>query len=35
MQWYLVDTAAALLATFGFVPQVIKMLRTKWALDGS
>lgn len=29
MQWYLIGTAAALLITFGFVPQVIKLLRTK------
>ena len=29
MGWYLVGTGAALLTTFGFVPQVIKMLRTK------
>ena len=33
MQWYLVGTAAALLTTFGFVPQVIKMFRTKSVRD--
>jgi len=33
MQWYLIGTAAALLTTFGFVPQVIKMLRTKSVRD--
>jgi MtN3 and saliva related transmembrane protein len=33
MQWYLVGTVAALLTTFGFVPQVRKMLRTKSVKD--
>ena len=33
MQWYIIGTAAALLTTFGFVPQVIKMLRTKSVRD--
>ena len=33
MQWYLIGTVAALLTTFGFVPQVIKMLRTKSVKD--
>ena len=33
MQWYILGTAAALLTTFGFVPQVIKMLRTKSVKD--
>ena len=33
MPWYLIGTAAALLTTFGFVPQVIKMLRTKSVRD--
>ena len=33
MHWYLVGTAAALLTTFGFVPQIIKMLRTKSVRD--
>ncbi|TET25584.1 MAG: hypothetical protein E3J67_03575 [Dehalococcoidia bacterium] len=33
MQWYVIGTVAALLTTFGFVPQVIKMLRTKSVRD--
>ena len=33
MQWYVIGTAAALLTTFGFVPQVIKMFRTKSVRD--
>ncbi len=33
--WYLVGIAAALLTTFGFVPQIIKMLRTKSSRDVS
>ena len=33
MPWYLIGIAAALLTTFGFVPQVIKMLRTKSVKD--
>ena len=33
MQWYVIGTVAALLTTFGFVPQVIKMLRTKSVKD--
>lgn len=33
MLWYFVGAAAALLTTFGFVPQVIKMLRTKSVRD--
>jgi len=33
MPWYLIGIAAALLTTFGFVPQVIKMLRTKSVRD--
>lgn len=33
MHWYLVGTMAALLTTFGFVPQIIKMLRTKSVSD--
>ncbi len=28
MQWYLVGTVAALLTTFGFVPQIVKMVKT-------
>jgi len=35
MEWYLIGTAAALLTTFGFVPQIIKMYRTKCARDVS
>ncbi|MCZ7400930.1 MAG: SemiSWEET family transporter [Candidatus Methanoperedens sp.] len=31
--WYLLGTAAAVLTTFGFVPQIIKMHRTKSARD--
>ncbi|VVB88498.1 PQ loop repeat protein [uncultured archaeon] len=31
MEWYLIGTAAALLTTFGFVPQIIKIHRTKCA----
>lgn len=33
MLWYFVGAAAALLTTFVFVPQVIKMLRTKSVRD--
>lgn len=33
MPWYLVGAAAALLTTFGFVPQIIKMARTKSVRD--
>ena len=33
MQWYFIGTAAVLLTTFGFMPQVIKMLRTKSVRD--
>lgn len=35
MEWYLIGTAAALLTTFGFVPQIIKMRKTKSARDVS
>ena len=35
MEWYLIGTAAALLTTFGFVPQILKMQRTKSAKDVS
>ena len=35
MQWYLLGSVAALLTTFGFVPQVSKMLRTKSVKDVS
>jgi MtN3 and saliva related transmembrane protein len=31
--WYLVGMGGALLTTFGFVPQIIKMHRTKSARD--
>lgn len=31
--WYLVGIGGALLTTFGFVPQIIKMHRTKSARD--
>jgi len=33
--WYLIGTAAAFLTTFGFVPQIIKMQRTKSSKDVS
>ena len=35
MDWYLIGIVAALLTTFGFVPQIIKMHRTKSAKDVS
>lgn len=35
MYWYIIGTVAALLTTFGFIPQIIKMLRTKSAKDVS
>ncbi|HUV52930.1 MAG TPA: SemiSWEET transporter [Dehalococcoidia bacterium] len=31
--WYVVGAAAAVLTTFGFVPQVVKMWRTKSVKD--
>ncbi len=33
--WYVIGTVAALLTTFGFVPQIIKMHRTKSSEDVS
>ena len=33
MQWYVVGAVAAALTTFGYVPQAIKMLRTKQVKD--
>ena len=33
--WYLLGTLAAVLTTFGFVPQIIKMHRTKSSKDVS
>ena len=33
MLWYIIGAAAALLTSFGFVPQVIKMFRTKSVKD--
>ena len=33
MEWYLVGIVGALLTTFGFVPQIIKMYRTKSSRD--
>ncbi len=33
MAWYFVGATAATLTTFGFVPQVVKMLRTKSVRD--
>jgi MtN3 and saliva related transmembrane protein len=35
MEWYLIGTAAAILTTFGFVPQIIKMQKTKSSRDVS
>ncbi len=35
MEWYLIGIIAALLTTFGFIPQIIKMHRTKSAKDVS
>ena len=35
MEWYIIGIAAALLTTFGFVPQIIKMHRTKSSKDVS
>ena len=35
MEWYLIGSTAAFLTTFGFVPQIIKMHRTKSAKDVS
>jgi len=35
MYWYLIGIMAALLTTFGFVPQIMKMYRTKSAKDVS
>lgn len=33
LYWYLIGIAAALLTTFGFVPQIIKMHRTQSSRD--
>jgi MtN3 and saliva related transmembrane protein len=33
MEWYLIGSLAALLTTFGFLPQIIKMIRTKSVKD--
>ena len=35
MEWYVIGIAAALLTTFGFVPQIVKMHRTKSSKDVS
>lgn len=35
MEWYIIGTIAAILTTFGFVPQIIKIYRTKSAKDMS
>ncbi len=35
MQWHIIGSAAALLTMFGFVPQAIKMYRTKSVEDVS
>ncbi|MEW5759374.1 MAG: SemiSWEET transporter [Candidatus Thermoplasmatota archaeon] len=33
MYWYIIGLTAALLTMFGFVPQVIKMVRTRSVVD--
>ncbi len=35
MEWYIIGIAGAFLTTFGFVPQAMKMYRTKSAKDVS
>ena len=35
MNWYIIGIIAALLTTFGFVPQIIKMYRSKSSNDVS
>ncbi|NJD78556.1 MAG: hypothetical protein FIB08_15930 [Candidatus Methanoperedens sp.] len=35
MEWHIIGIAASFLTTFGFVPQIIKMRRTKSAKDVS
>ncbi len=35
MVWYIIGIIAAILTTFGFVPQIIKIYRTKSAKDVS
>lgn len=35
MEYYIIGTIAAILTTFGFVPQIIKIYRTKSAKDVS
>lgn len=35
MENYIIGTAAAIFTTFGFVPQIVKMYRTKSAKDVS
>jgi MtN3 and saliva related transmembrane protein len=35
MEWYIIGISAALLTTFGFVPQIIKMIRTRSVKDVS
>lgn len=34
-EWYIIGIIAAILTTFGFVPQIIKIYRTKSAKDVS
>ena len=35
MEWYIIGILAALLTTFGFVPQILKMINTRSAKDVS
>jgi MtN3 and saliva related transmembrane protein len=35
MKWFIIGTLAALLTTFGFVPQIIKIYKTKSVKDVS
>jgi len=35
MEWYIIGIAAAILTTFGFVPQIIKIYKTKSVKDVS
>lgn len=35
MNWYIIGTIAAILTTFGFIPQIIKMHNTKSSKDVS
>ncbi len=35
MDWFIIGISAAMLTTFGFVPQIIRMIRTKSVQDVS